>query len=83
MRRMYSVTAVWDDEAQVFYCESDIEGLHVEAGSLEEFQRLIAEHAPELIIANHLQARDIARMSLVDLIPAIVLRAQGPADHAA
>ena len=83
MRRMYTVTAVWDDEAQVFYCESDIEGLHVEADTLDEFQRLVAEHAPELVIANHLKARDIARMSLVELVPAIVLRAQEPAGHAA
>ena len=83
MRRMYSVTAIWDDEAQVFYCESDIDGLHIEAETLDEFQSLIAEHAPELIIANHLKASDIARMSLGDLIPAIVLRAQQPVGHAA
>ncbi len=83
MRRMYSVTAIWDDEAQVFYSESDIEGLHIEADTLDEFQSLIAEHAPELIIANHLKARDIARMSLGDLIPAIVLRAREPVGNAA
>ena len=83
MRRMYSVTAVWDEEAEVFYCESDIEGLHIEAATLKEFQNLIAEHAPELIIANHLKPRDIARMSLGDLIPAILLQAQVPAGHAA
>ena len=83
MRRMYSVRAIWDDEARVFYSESDIEGLHIEADTLDEFQSLIAEHAPELIIANHLKASDIARMSLGDLIPAIVLRAQEPVGHAA
>lgn len=83
MRRMYSVRAIWDDDARVFYSESDIEGLHIEADTLDEFQTLIAEHAPELIIANHLKASDIARMSLGDLIPAIVLRAQEPVGHAA
>ena len=76
MRRMYTVTTVWDDEAQVFYCESDTEGLHLEADTLDEFQRLIAEHALELVIANHLKARDIVRMSLVDFVPAISREAE-------
>ena len=60
----------------MFCCESDIEGMHVEADTLDEFQRLIAEHAPEQVIANHLKARQIARMSLVDLVPAISREAE-------
>ena len=34
MKRSYGVTAVWDADAQVFYSESDIKGLHVEADML-------------------------------------------------
>ena len=32
-KRMYSVTAHWDDEANVFYSVSDIIGLHIEAST--------------------------------------------------
>ena len=53
MKRTFNVKAVWDDEAQVFYSQSDIEGLHVEAASLDEFESIIIEEAPELITANH------------------------------
>lgn len=78
MKRIYVVTAVWDPEAQVFYSDSNIKGLHIEADTFDEFRHLVAEHAPELIIANHLTTSDIARMPLGDLIPAIVLQAQEP-----
>ncbi len=53
MKRTFNVKAIWDDEAQVFYSQSDIEGLHIEAASLDEFEAIIIEEAPELIIANH------------------------------
>lgn len=53
MKRTFTVKAVWDDEAQVFYAQSDIEGLHIEAASLDEFEAIIIEEAPELIMANH------------------------------
>ena len=53
MKRTFSVKPVWDDEAQVYYAQSDIEGLHIEASSLEEFEEIVIEEAPELIMANH------------------------------
>ena len=53
MKRTFTVKAVWDDEAQVFYAQSDIEGLHIEAVSLDEFEAIIIEEAPELIMASH------------------------------
>lgn len=53
MKRTFNVKVVWDDEAQVFYSQSDIEGLHAEAASLDEFESIITEEAPELITANH------------------------------
>ena len=53
MKRTSSVKAIWDDEAQVFYAQSDIEGLHIEAASLDEFEEIMLDAAPELIMANH------------------------------
>ena len=50
MKRSYFVTAVWDSEAQVFYSESDVKGLHVEADTLEAFEALVVDLAPDLII---------------------------------
>ncbi len=31
MKRTFTVKAIWDNEAQVFYAQSDIEGLYIEA----------------------------------------------------
>ena len=53
MKRTFTVKAVWDEEVQVFYAQSDIEGLHIEAVSLEEFEEIMLDAAPELIMANH------------------------------
>ena len=61
MKRHYSVTAIWDEEAQVFYSQSDIRGLHVEAETLDEFESLIVDLAPDLIVENHLSWRTRTR----------------------
>lgn len=53
MKRTFYVRAVWDEEAQVFYSESDISGLHIEAATLDEFEAVMSEFAEELIAANH------------------------------
>ena len=53
MKRTFTVKAVWDNEAQVFYAQSDIEGLHIEATSLNEFEEILLDTAPELIMVNH------------------------------
>ena len=42
MKRSCVVTAIWDADARVFYLESDIKGLHVEADTLEAFEALVA-----------------------------------------
>ena len=34
MKRTFRVKAVWDVAAKVFYSQSDIEGLHIEAADL-------------------------------------------------
>ncbi len=53
MKRTFFVAAHWDSEANVYYSDSDIDGLHIEASSLDEFESLVVELAPELIIENH------------------------------
>jgi hypothetical protein len=52
-KRSFIVNAVWDDEAQVYYCESDIFGLHVEAETFDEFRAVVLDVAADLIAANH------------------------------
>ena len=64
MKRSYIVTAVWDADAQVFYSESDIKGLHVEADTLETFEALVVDLAPDLIIENHLSPAELASSAM-------------------
>lgn len=71
----FYVKAVWDADAGVYYSESDIIGLHVEAASLEEFEAAAAELGPQLIVENHISKRDLAQRSLSELIPWIKFRA--------
>ncbi len=49
----FYVKAVWDEEANVFYTDSNIKGLHIETKTIEEFADLVKEFAPELIFNNH------------------------------
>ena len=68
MKRTFTVKAIWDNEAQVFYAQSDIEGLHIESASLDEFEEILLDTAPELIMVNHLICRYI-RISLELKVP--------------
>lgn len=71
-RRIYSVKAFWDEEAKVFYSESDIEGLHIEAPTIEAFEEVLFDAAVELIVANHMSADELANTPMKDLVPAIL-----------
>ena len=64
--------AVWDDEARVYHCESDISGLHIEAATIEDFEAVMNDMAVDLIIANHYSAQDLANTPMRDLVPAIL-----------
>lgn len=77
--RCFSVRAVWDEDAKVFYAQSDILGLHVEAATLDEFEEIVMDTAPDLIVANHLTKDDLVGKPLSDLIPTIVLNRPLPA----
>ncbi len=70
--RSFFIRACWDDEAKVYYSESNIKGLHIEAASLEEFEAVIEDSAVELVIANHISAEDFANKPMKDLVPGIV-----------
>lgn len=72
MKRVFTVEAIWDDEAKVFYSESDISGLHIETKTLEEFEEVMNDVAAELIVANHMSAEQIASVPLRDLVPTII-----------
>jgi hypothetical protein len=77
-RRSFTVRAVWDEDARVYYSESDILGLHIEAPTLDEFEAIMMEVAPELVVENHLSRPDLASKSLSDLIPTIVWQKPSP-----
>ncbi|RNC97095.1 MAG: DUF1902 domain-containing protein [Oricola sp.] len=51
MPRTYTVRAVWDDDAKVWVADSDIEGLHIEADSIDAFEstRLCTTSPPSLL----------------------------------
>jgi len=80
-KRTFRVTAVWDEEAGVYVAESDIVGLHIEAATIDEFEDLMMDVAPELIVANHITAEELAGTPYKDLVPAILW--QRPADRRA
>ncbi len=69
MKRTFTVAARWDDEAGVYYSESDIEGLHIETATVEEFEAVMREVAADLIMANHVSELDLANNSIRDHIP--------------
>ena len=69
--RHFFIKAIWDDEAQVFYSESDIKGLHIEAETLAEFEAVLDSSASELILANHYTPMQLSRSRLGDLMPIV------------
>lgn len=48
----FTVSAIWDDVAGVFYSQSDLPGLHVEAATFDEFVALVHDLAPDMIADN-------------------------------
>jgi hypothetical protein len=72
MKRMFYVRAVWDDEAKVFYSDSDIIGLHIETPTIEEFEAVMNDVAADLIFANHTSAPDMANKTMRELVPTIL-----------
>lgn len=71
-KRMFSVSAHWDEDAKVFYSQSDIIGLHIEAPTIEEFEAVMMDVAPGLVVSNHLSEAELRSSKPEDLIPAIL-----------
>ena len=71
-KKVFTVKAVWDGEAGVFYSQSDITGFRIEAKTLEEFGRLVQENAADLIFENHVTPEEILRHPIRELIPTVV-----------
>ena len=67
----FVVTAIWDEDACVYLSQSDITGLHIEAATREEFEAVLMDMAPALVVENHMSKADFIGKSVVDLIPAI------------
>ena len=80
MQRSFQVKAIWDEENAVWFSESDIIGLHVEAETLDAFYALVNEFASDLIVSNHYSESDLSGVELRDVIPAVVItqKAQQP-----
>ncbi len=72
MKRTFYVKALWDEEVNVWYCESDILGLHIETKTLDEFEVVLNDVALELIMDNHLRQHDIFSLSIKEWVPTII-----------
>lgn len=71
-QRSFFVKAIWDEAAKVYVSESDIIGLHIEAETVDEFERVLFEEGPQLIAANHITREELSTRSIVDLVKGIV-----------
>ena len=78
MQRVFRIRPVWDADAQVYFAQSDIEGLHVEATTVEEFETIVVEEALDLILSNHVSAAELRNRPVRDLVPAIILERPEP-----
>lgn len=72
-QRAFRVRPVWDSEAGVFVSDSDIIGLHVEATTVGEFEAIVLDVAPDLVLANHRSLDDLVSRPLRDLVPTIII----------
>ncbi len=72
IKRTFTVTALWDEEAEIFFSKSDIDGFHIEAETIEEFESLMMKLGPDLIVANHILKPENSGLSLSDMIPTIL-----------
>ena len=70
--RTFYVRACWDDEAKVFYSESDIDGLHIEVETIEQFEEVMMDVAVELAVTNHIRPDELDSRPLRELVPGIL-----------
>ncbi len=70
MSETFYVKAKWDDEAKVYYSETNVPGLNIEAETLKGFLELAEDLAPQMLEAN-LPAEGGRRVTLSGLELAI------------
>ncbi len=75
---MFYIRALWDEDAKVYFSESDIFGLHIEAATIEEFETVMNDVAADMILSNHFSADQIANLPLRELVPAIIWQRPEP-----
>ena len=68
----FTVTAIWDDEAELWVSETDISGLVIEAATLDEFEALVFALAPEMILDNHLRPEGLADAPAREVMPSVI-----------
>ena len=53
----FRVEPAWHEKAQVFYTAyTEVEGLFIEAATLDEFRKVILDMAPDLLRDNHMDS---------------------------
>lgn len=83
MKRTFYVKALWDDEVKVWYSETDISGLFINAKDLDEFEEVIAEFAGELVLENHWRRSEIPKDIINNTVPIILWQRPSVTRHAA
>jgi Domain of unknown function (DUF1902) len=72
MKRTFYVKAIWDDEAEVWISETDIEGLFINAKNLDEFEEVVNEFAGELILENHWKRENVPLDVIGSTVPIVL-----------
>ena len=72
MKRTFYVKALWDDEAKVWYSETDIEGLFINSKDLDEFEIVINEFAGDLVLENHWKHENVSFDLITTTVPIIL-----------
>jgi hypothetical protein len=83
MKTTFFVKALWDDEAKIWYSETDIEGLFINAKDLEEFEEVINGFAGDLVLENHWRRDQVSDELMKTTVPIILWQRPTPARHAA
>jgi Domain of unknown function (DUF1902) len=83
MKTTFFVKALWDDEANVWYSETDIEGLFINAKNLEKFEEVISGFAGDLVLENHWHCDQVPEDLINITVPIILWQRPTQARHAA
>ncbi len=83
MKRTFFVRALWDDEAKIWYSETDIDGLFINAKDLNEFEDVISEFAGDLVLENHWQHGQVPEEMIKTTVPIILWQRPSLTRHAA